>query len=107
MTTGDAPLRAEPLAERSLARHGLAEAPRRAVPERWLVRGIDDVAATAGSDRFVLKRDSLARDWIARATRRWPDPARGMVRGARSACSRRRIRAPYLGVGVDGDTSAS
>jgi hypothetical protein len=52
--------------------------------------------------RFVLKRDSLARDWIARATRDDPD-----MREARLVLASPRlpdpIRLPHLGVARDGD----
>jgi hypothetical protein len=57
-----------------------------------------------GGDRFVLKRDSLARDWIARATNDGP-----VLREAWFASRARmleeptldRVRAPYLGAARD------
>ena len=59
-----------------------------------------------GGDRFVLKRDSLARDWIARATNDRP-----VLREAWFAAQSRRVadetseafRASYLDVGRDGE----
>jgi hypothetical protein len=58
-----------------------------------------------GGDRFVLKRDSLARDWIARATNDGP-----ILREAWFAADHPTlpapVRAPYLGVARDEDTFA-
>jgi len=59
-----------------------------------------------GGDRFILKRDSPRQDWIAQATRDGP-----VLREAWFAARARifdqffseAIRAPYLGVGMDGD----
>jgi hypothetical protein len=55
-----------------------------------------------GRDRFVVKRDSLARDWIARATRDGP-----LLREAWFAATGPSLpgplAVPYLGVGRDGD----
>jgi hypothetical protein len=55
-----------------------------------------------GPDRFVVKRDSVARDWIARATRDGP-----LLREAWFAAAGLPLpapwSAPYLGVGRDGD----
>ncbi len=57
---------------------------------------------TRGDERFVLKRDSLAADWIARATHDGP-----ILREAWFAAAYPELpppaRAPYLGVGRDGD----
>ena len=58
-----------------------------------------------GQDRFVLKRDSLARDWIARSTADGP-VLREAWFAAYGPPLPAPIRAPYLGVGVDGDTFA-
>jgi hypothetical protein len=59
----------------------------------------------AGGDRFVLKRDSLERDWIARST---ADGA--LLREAWFAASGPvlppPVRAPYLGVARDGEDIA-
>jgi hypothetical protein len=56
---------------------------------------------TRGDERFVLKRDSPAADWIARATRDGP-----ILREAWFAAAYPKLprpaRAPYLGVGRDG-----
>ena len=55
-----------------------------------------------GGDRFVLKRDSLARDWIAKATNDGP-----VLREAWFAANGPQLpaplRSPYLGVGREGD----
>ena len=57
---------------------------------------------TRGDERFVLKRDSLARDWIAQATLDGP-----ILREAWFAAAYPQLpppaRAPYVGVGRDGD----
>jgi phosphotransferase family enzyme len=57
---------------------------------------------TRGGRRFILKRDSPATDWIARATRDGP-----ILREAWFAAAFPELpppaRAPYLGVGRDGD----
>ena len=91
----------EPLAE-VLARHGLAEAPEEPFPnDGW--SGASMTLLRRGQDRFVLKRDSLARDWIARATRDGP-VLREAWFAAHGPPLPAPIRAPYLGVGVDGDT---
>jgi phosphotransferase family enzyme len=55
-----------------------------------------------GRDRFVLKRDSLARDWIARTTRDGPILREAWF-AAHGPALPSPIRAPYLGAGVDGD----
>ena len=58
-----------------------------------------------GAERFVLKRDSLAADWIARATRDGP-----LLREAWFAAGHPplpgQVGAPYLGVARDGDEFA-
>jgi hypothetical protein len=56
-----------------------------------------------GGDRFVLKRDSLARDWIARATNDGP-VLREAWFAAHGPALPSPVRAPYLGVGQDGTT---
>jgi hypothetical protein len=55
-----------------------------------------------GGDRFVLKRDSLARDWIARATNDGPILREAWF-AAHGPPLPSPIRAPYLGAGIDGD----
>ena len=57
---------------------------------------------TRGDERFVLKRDSLAADWIARATRDGPILREAWF-GAAYPKLPRPARASYLGVGRDGD----
>jgi hypothetical protein len=90
----------EPLAE-VLLRNGLAGKREHPFPnDGW--SGASLTTLSRGSDRFVLKRDSLARDWIARATADGP-----ILREAWFATHGPSlpspIRAPYLGVGTDGD----
>ncbi len=90
----------EPLAQ-VLARHGLAEAAEEPFPnDGW--SGASMTMLRRGRDRFVLKRDSLARDWIARATADGPilREAWFAAHGPALPCP---IRAPYLGAGQDGD----
>jgi len=57
-----------------------------------------------GRDRFVLKRDSLAADWIARATADGP-LLREAWFAARGPALPTGVRAAYLGAGVDADGS--
>jgi hypothetical protein len=52
--------------------------------------------------RFVLKRDSLAHDWIAQATRDGPVPREAWF-AAHGPDLPAPVRAPYLGVGVEGE----
>jgi Phosphotransferase enzyme family len=90
----------EPLAQ-VLARHGLAGAPEEPFQnDGW--SGASMTLLRRGPDRFVLKRDSLARDWIARATDDGP-----ILREAWFAAHGPEppspIRAPYLGAGKDRD----
>jgi len=56
-----------------------------------------------GSQSFVLKRDSVAQDWIARATSDGP-VLREAWFAAHGPVLPSPIRAPYLGVGQDGET---
>jgi hypothetical protein len=56
-----------------------------------------------GNQRFVLKRDSKAQDWIARATSDGP-VLREAWFAAHGPALPSGIRAPYLGVGQDGAT---
>jgi hypothetical protein len=56
-----------------------------------------------GGDRFVLKRDSVAQDWIARATSDGP-VLREAWFAAHGPALPSPVRAPYLGVGQDGAT---
>jgi hypothetical protein len=56
-----------------------------------------------GRDGYVLKRDSVAQDWIAQATSDGP-VLREAWFGARGPELPSPVRAPYLGVGQDGAT---
>ncbi len=89
----------EPLAE-VLRRNGLAGKREHPFPnDGW--SGASLTTLSRGSDRFVLKRDSLARDWIARATADGP-VLREAWFAAHGPPLPYPIRAPYLGVGMDG-----
>lgn len=84
-----------------LARHGLAGVPEEPFPnDGW--SGASMTLLRRGDERFVLKRDSLARDWIARSTRDGPIPREAWfaVHGPPLPAP---LRAPYLGAGLDGD----
>jgi hypothetical protein len=84
-----------------LARNGLAGATEEPFPnDGW--SGATMTSLRRGQDRFVLKRDSLARDWIAQATADGPILREAWF-AARGPALPSPIRAPYLGVGRDGD----
>ena len=91
----------EPL-DHLLGRHGLAGIPEEPFPNDGWSGAALRLLRRGGGDRFVLKRDSLARDWIAQATADGP-----ILREAWFAAHRpplpSPIQAPYLGAGVDGD----
>ena len=90
----------EPL-ERLLARHGLAGVAEEPFPnDGW--SGASMTLLRRGRDRFVLKRDSLARDWIARATADGPSLREAWF-AAHGPALPSPIRAPYLGVGLEAD----
>ena len=90
----------EPLSE-VLSRNGLAGTPEQPFPnDGW--SGASLTLLERGSDRFILKRDSLARDWIAQATRDGPILREAWF-AAHGPALPSPIRAPYLGAGVDGD----
>ena len=90
----------EPL-EDLLARHGLAGAPEEPFPnDGW--SGASLTLLRRGADRFVLKRDSLAQDWIARATADGPILREAWF-AAHGPALPSPIRAPYLGAGRDGE----
>jgi hypothetical protein len=89
-----------PLAD-VLAAHDLTGIPEEPLPnDGW--SGARLTRLTRGDERFVLKRDSLAADWIARATLDGP-----ILREAWFAAAYPELpppgRAPYLGVGRNGD----
>jgi hypothetical protein len=90
----------EPLAE-VLRRNGLAGKREHPFPnDGW--SGASLTTLSRGGDRFVLKRDSLARDWIAQATADGPILREAWFT-AHGPSLPSPIRAPYLGVGMDGD----
>lgn len=90
----------EPLAE-VLRRNGLAGKPEHPFPnDGW--SGASLTLLNRGRDRFILKRDSLARDWIAQATADGPILREAWF-AAHGPSLPSPIRAPYLGAGVDGD----
>jgi hypothetical protein len=93
----------EPL-DSLLGRHGLAHADEEPFPnDGWSGASLTRLRATDGRP-FILKRDSLERDWIARATADRP-----VLREAWFAGHGPRLpwpaRAPYLGAGR-GDAAA-
>jgi hypothetical protein len=84
-----------------LAEHGLNELPEREFPtDGW--SGARFTMIERGRDRFVIKRTSLARDWIASATDdvslREACVAASVIGGADPF--------PYLGAATDGDEAA-
>src|SRR2546426_2384823 len=85
-----------------LRRHGLAGIREEPFPNDGWSGASLSLLRRGGGDRFVLKRDSLARDWIARATNDGP-----VLREAWFAANGpplpSPIHAPYLGAGVNGD----
>jgi hypothetical protein len=85
-----------------LRRHGLGGIPEEPFPNDGWSGASLSLLRRGGGGRFVLKRDSLARDWIAWATNDGP-----LLREAWFATHAPPlpfpIRAPYLGAGVDGD----
>jgi hypothetical protein len=90
-----------PLAE-VLADHGLTGAPEEPLPnDGWSGARITTLQGRGG-DAFVVKRDGLRLDWIARATDDVPE-----LREAALAHAAPRlpapVRLPHLGVGADGD----
>ena len=97
---------AEPLAPLAqvLAAHGLTGATETPLDaDGWSGARLTRVAR--GSRRYVLKRDALAWDWIARSTRDGPLLREGWF-AANGPRLPGRFTAPYLGVGRDGDAVA-
>jgi hypothetical protein len=89
----------KPLAD-VLRRHGLDGVSEEPFPnDGW--SGASLTLLRRGSERFVLKRDSLARDWIAQATSDGPILREAWF-AAHGPPLPAPIRAPYLGVGADG-----
>jgi hypothetical protein len=99
--SGSPPDTLEPL-DQLLRRHGLSGKSEEPFPNDGWSGASLTLLHRGGGDRFILKRDSLARDWIARATNDGP-----VLREAWFAAHGPRlpspIRAPYFGAGVDGD----
>jgi hypothetical protein len=91
----------EPLA-RLLRRHGLDGVREEAFPNDGWSGASMTLLRRAGGDRFVLKRDSVARDWIARSTLDGPILREAWF-AARGPALPPPVRAPYLGVGIEGD----
>jgi hypothetical protein len=91
----------EPLAD-VLGRNGLAGVPEEPFPNDGWSGASLSLLRRGGGDRFVLKRDSLARDWIARSTADGPILREAWF-AAHGPSLPSPIRAPYLGAGVDGD----
>jgi hypothetical protein len=90
----------EPLAE-VLRRNGLTGKREHPFPnDGW--SGASLTLLNRGSDRFVLKRNSLARDWIAQATADGPILREAWF-AAHGPSLPSPVRAPYLGAGADGD----
>jgi hypothetical protein len=90
-----------PSLEQLLAEHGLGGVAEEPFPnDGW--SGARLTRLNRGDAAFILKRDSLANDWIARSTRDGP-----VLREAWFAARRRALpapaRAPYVGVARDGD----
>jgi hypothetical protein len=91
----------EPLAD-VLRRNGLAGTPEEPFPnDGWSGASLRLLRRDDGQ-RFVLKRDSLARDWIARATADGPILREAWL-AANGPPLPSPVRAPYLGAGIDGD----
>ncbi len=86
-----------------LARHGLAGAAEAPFPNDGWSGAVLTRLLDASGRAFILKRDSLERDWIAQATADRP-----LLREAWFAASGpalpRPARAPHLGAGLDGAT---
>ena len=92
----------EPLPE-LLRRNGLAGKREHEFPnDGW--SGATMSVLHRGRDRFVLKRDSLAQDWIARATSDGPLLREAWFAAAGPALPVP-IRAAYLGAGIADDGS--
>ena len=91
----------EPLAG-LLARHGLTGVHEEHFPNDGWSGASLSLLRGGGGDRYVLKRDSPARDWIARSTLDGP-VLREAWFAAHGPALPSPIRAPYLGAGHDGD----
>lgn len=98
--TGDYP----PLAD-VLAAHGLTRVAEEAFPhDGWSGAALTRLTRPDGA-RFVLKRDGLALDWIARVTGDVPDLREALLAAAAPRLPAP-VRLPHLAVGRDGDLIA-
>jgi hypothetical protein len=95
--TAALPTLADVLVEHGLA--GVAEEEMR--HDGWSGAGITRMTRGDGA-RFVLKRDSLRRDWLARVTRDVADLREALLVRARPALPAP-VQLPHLGVARDGD----
>ena len=94
-----------PLAE-LLDRHGLSGADEEPFEnDGWSGAALTRLRRDSDAARFVIKRDSLARDWIARVTADVPDLREARLVDAAPLLPRP-VRLPHLGVGRDGDDVA-
>lgn len=94
-----------PLAE-LLDRHGLIGAPEEPFEnDGWSGAGLTRLRRTSDGAGFVIKRDSLARDWIARVTRDVPQLREGLLADAAPSLPVP-VRLPHLGVAQDGEDVA-
>jgi hypothetical protein len=85
-----------------LARHGLTGVPEEPFPNDGWSGARMTLLRRPGGGQFVLKRDSLAWNWIARSTADGPVPREAWF-AARGPLLPPPVRAPYLGSGVDRD----
>jgi hypothetical protein len=102
------PAELEPL-DTVLRRHGLSGVREEPFPNDGWSGAMLTRLRRGGGDRFILKRDSLSRDWIARATRDDPLLREAWLAARSSAIADRTsdaVRAPYLDVGRDGEDVA-
>jgi hypothetical protein len=99
--SGSPPEALEPLGD-VLRRHGLAGKPEEPFPNDGWSGASLSLLRRGGGDWFILKRDSLERDWIARATGDGPILREAWF-AAHGPPLPSPVRAPYLGAGVDGD----
>jgi hypothetical protein len=85
-----------------LAAHGLEGVPEEPMRhDGWSGAQLTRLARPDGA-RFVLKRDSLARDWIARVTGDVPELREALLVAGRSALPAP-VRLPHLAVARDGE----